>query len=190
MNEAIRPEWWFYHLSRTALEVAAPPLMQKCLEAGWRVLAVSPDTRAVLATLEVPGIVRSMTVMARPNGVHVYIGRAGADRIQVWEWTTLTAGGVAPGTDELFFPAGAGGGEAVALAPVLWPASVGPLFFALAPTFVGSACNILPYSSQCSLSSAHAYPSLSDQSIPISNAASKSAADVGITPLLPTPTGM
>lgn len=43
MSEAIRPEWWFYHLSRTALEVAAPPLMQKCLEAGWRVLAVSPD---------------------------------------------------------------------------------------------------------------------------------------------------
>ena len=43
MSEAIRPEWWFYHLSRTALEVAAPPLMRKCLEAGWRVLAVSPD---------------------------------------------------------------------------------------------------------------------------------------------------
>ena len=43
MSEDIRPEWWFYHLSRTALEVAAPPLMQKCLEAGWRVLAVSPD---------------------------------------------------------------------------------------------------------------------------------------------------
>jgi DNA polymerase-3 subunit chi len=37
------PEWWFYHLSRTALEAAAPPLMQKCLEAGWRVLAVSSD---------------------------------------------------------------------------------------------------------------------------------------------------
>ncbi|MFN4025325.1 MAG: DNA polymerase III subunit chi [Hyphomonas sp.] len=35
------PEWWFYHLSRTALEEAAAPLMQKCLEAGWRVLAVS-----------------------------------------------------------------------------------------------------------------------------------------------------
>jgi DNA polymerase-3 subunit chi len=43
MSEALRPEWWFYHLSRTALEVAAPPLMLKCLEAGWRVLAVSPD---------------------------------------------------------------------------------------------------------------------------------------------------
>lgn len=43
MSEAIRPEWWFYHLSRSALEVAAPPLMQKCLEAGWKVLAVSPN---------------------------------------------------------------------------------------------------------------------------------------------------
>ena len=42
MSEPQRPEWWFYHLSRTALEEAAAPLMQKCLEAGWRVLAVSP----------------------------------------------------------------------------------------------------------------------------------------------------
>ena len=42
MSEPAAPEWWFYHLSRTALEEAAAPLMQKCLEAGWRVLAVSP----------------------------------------------------------------------------------------------------------------------------------------------------
>ena len=44
------PEWWFYHLSRTSLEQAAAPLVQKCLEAGWRVLAVSPnaDRRAAL----------------------------------------------------------------------------------------------------------------------------------------------
>lgn len=40
---ATGPEWWFYHLSRTPLETAAAPLMQKCLEAGWRVLAVSPS---------------------------------------------------------------------------------------------------------------------------------------------------
>ena len=33
-----------------------------------------------------------------------------------------------------------------------------PLFFALALTLAGSACNMRPYSSQCSLSSAHAYP--------------------------------
>ena len=43
MSEAPKPEWWFYHLSRTTLEQAAAPLMQKCLDAGWRVLAVSPS---------------------------------------------------------------------------------------------------------------------------------------------------
>ncbi len=37
------PEWWFYHLSRTSLERAAGPLLEKCLERGWRVLAVSKD---------------------------------------------------------------------------------------------------------------------------------------------------
>ena len=37
------PEWWFYHLERTTLEHAAAPLLEKCLERGWRVLAVSPD---------------------------------------------------------------------------------------------------------------------------------------------------
>ncbi|MBY9067131.1 DNA polymerase III subunit chi [Hyphomonas sp. WL0036] len=42
MAEPAPPEWWFYHLSRTALEEAAAPLLQKCLEVGWRVLAVSP----------------------------------------------------------------------------------------------------------------------------------------------------
>lgn len=44
MAELSAPEWWFYHLSRTALEEAAAPLLQKCLEVGWRVLAVSPRT--------------------------------------------------------------------------------------------------------------------------------------------------
>ena len=50
MSESSQPEWWFYHLSRTTLEQAAAPLMQKCLEAGWRVLAVSPsaERRAAL----------------------------------------------------------------------------------------------------------------------------------------------
>ena len=43
MTEAPKPEWWFYHLSRTTLEQAAAPLMSKCLEVGWRVLAVSPN---------------------------------------------------------------------------------------------------------------------------------------------------
>lgn len=37
------PEWWFYHLSRTTLERAVGPLLEKCLERNWRVLAISPD---------------------------------------------------------------------------------------------------------------------------------------------------
>jgi DNA polymerase-3 subunit chi len=50
LAEAASPEWWFYHLERTTLEQAAAPLLQKCLEAGWRVLAVSPspERRAAL----------------------------------------------------------------------------------------------------------------------------------------------
>ncbi len=43
MSEAQSPEWWFYHLQRTTLERAVGPLLEKCLERGWRVLAVSPD---------------------------------------------------------------------------------------------------------------------------------------------------
>ncbi len=39
-----QPEWWFYHLQRTTLERAVGPLLEKCLERGWRVLAVSPDS--------------------------------------------------------------------------------------------------------------------------------------------------
>ncbi len=44
------PEWWFYHLERTTLEQAVGPLLEKCLERGWRVLAVSPspERRAAL----------------------------------------------------------------------------------------------------------------------------------------------
>lgn len=38
-----QPEWWFYHLSGSRPEQVVAPLIQKCLETGWRVLAVSPD---------------------------------------------------------------------------------------------------------------------------------------------------
>jgi len=37
------PEWGFYHLTGAPLERAAGPLLAKCLEKGWRVLAVSTD---------------------------------------------------------------------------------------------------------------------------------------------------
>lgn len=32
------PELWFYHLERTELERALPPLLEKCLQRGWRAL--------------------------------------------------------------------------------------------------------------------------------------------------------
>ncbi|MEM8615926.1 MAG: DNA polymerase III subunit chi [Pseudomonadota bacterium] len=38
-----KPEWWFYHLSRTTLERAVGPLLEKCLERDWRVLAISSE---------------------------------------------------------------------------------------------------------------------------------------------------
>ncbi len=44
MSEATGPEWWFYHLSRTSLERAAGPLLEKCLQKNWRVLAVSESS--------------------------------------------------------------------------------------------------------------------------------------------------
>ena len=31
-------ELWFYHLERSELEQALPPLLEKCLERGWRAL--------------------------------------------------------------------------------------------------------------------------------------------------------
>lgn len=43
MTDRASTEWWFYHLSQTTLERAIGPLLEKCLERGWRVLAVSPD---------------------------------------------------------------------------------------------------------------------------------------------------
>lgn len=31
-------ELWFYHLERTELEAVLPPLLEKCLQRGWRAL--------------------------------------------------------------------------------------------------------------------------------------------------------
>lgn len=31
-------EFWFYHLERTDLERALPPLLERCLQRGWRAL--------------------------------------------------------------------------------------------------------------------------------------------------------
>lgn len=36
-------ELWFYHLERTELERALPPLLEKCLARGWRALVRGGD---------------------------------------------------------------------------------------------------------------------------------------------------
>lgn len=38
-------EWWFYHIERGSLENALGPLLDKCLEKGWRVLVVADEAR-------------------------------------------------------------------------------------------------------------------------------------------------
>lgn len=38
-----QPEVWFYLLERSTVEEALPPLVEKCLQRGWRALVRSPD---------------------------------------------------------------------------------------------------------------------------------------------------
>lgn len=40
---AVKPEWWFYHLTKKSQEESVPAIIEKCLEKDWRVLAVSED---------------------------------------------------------------------------------------------------------------------------------------------------
>ncbi len=41
------PEYWFYHLERSRLEQALPPMLEKCAERGWRALVRSPDAERI-----------------------------------------------------------------------------------------------------------------------------------------------
>ena len=43
MAKAAGAEWWFYHIERGSLESALGPLLEKCLERGWRVLITGQD---------------------------------------------------------------------------------------------------------------------------------------------------
>jgi DNA polymerase III subunit chi len=46
-------ELWFYHLERASVEETLPPLLEKCLERGWRTIVKSgtPDSAQMLDTL-------------------------------------------------------------------------------------------------------------------------------------------
>jgi DNA polymerase-3 subunit chi len=48
---AAATEWFFYHLETRGVEPSLPPLLEKCLERGWRVLVSSP-IEARLAALD------------------------------------------------------------------------------------------------------------------------------------------
>ncbi len=36
-------EWWFYHIDHTSVPEAVAPLVEKCLEKGWRVVIAGED---------------------------------------------------------------------------------------------------------------------------------------------------
>jgi DNA polymerase III subunit chi len=38
VSEAPNKEIWFYHLERTSVEDTLPPLLEKCVERGWRAI--------------------------------------------------------------------------------------------------------------------------------------------------------
>jgi DNA polymerase-3 subunit chi len=42
-------EVWFYHLDASTLEAALPPLLEKCLERGWRALVVGAAVERLAA---------------------------------------------------------------------------------------------------------------------------------------------
>ena len=44
-------ELWFYHLERGELERALPPLLEKCLQRGWRALVRAGEAAAERAGL-------------------------------------------------------------------------------------------------------------------------------------------
>ncbi len=42
-SASAKAEWWFYHIERGSLESALGPLLEKCLERGWRVVITGKD---------------------------------------------------------------------------------------------------------------------------------------------------
>jgi DNA polymerase III subunit chi len=46
---AAAPEVWFYLLERSSVEEALPPLLDKCLQRGWRALVRSPRSDRLAA---------------------------------------------------------------------------------------------------------------------------------------------
>lgn len=93
MSTAPQPEWWFYHLQRTTLERAVGPLLEKCLERDWRVLAVSSDATRRAALDEALWTFDDQSFL--PHGQYEAEGLAPADQPILISTSTENANGAA-----------------------------------------------------------------------------------------------
>jgi DNA polymerase-3 subunit chi len=94
-------ELWFYHLERTELERALPPLLEKCLQRGWRALVRGGSQERIEALDDVLWTYRDESFLP-----HAREGEA--SRQPIW----LTTDGVNPnGAQVLFLLDGAEPGD-------------------------------------------------------------------------------
>jgi DNA polymerase-3 subunit chi len=95
-------ELWFYHLERSELERALPPLLEKCLQRGWRALVRGGSNERLDALDETLWTYRDESFL--PHGRD----GAGAARQPV---LLTSAGGNANGAQVLFLLDGAEPGD-------------------------------------------------------------------------------
>ncbi len=94
-------ELWFYHLERTELERALPPLLEKCLQRGWRALVRGGSQERIEALDDVLWTYRDESFLPHAR-------EGDASRQPVW----LTTGGGNPnGAQVLFLLDGAEPGD-------------------------------------------------------------------------------
>lgn len=101
-------ELWFYHLERSELERALGPLLEKCLQRGWRAL-VRGGSQERLDALDT-GLWTFRDDSFIP---HALDGAAGADAARQPVWLT-TQGGNPNGAQVLFLLDGAEAGDIAA----------------------------------------------------------------------------
>jgi DNA polymerase-3 subunit chi len=96
-------ELWFYHLERTDLERALPPLLEKCLQRGWRALVRGGSEERLDALDAVLWTYRDESFLP-----HARDGGANAERQPV---LLTTNGGNPNGAQALFLLDGAEPGD-------------------------------------------------------------------------------
>jgi DNA polymerase-3 subunit chi len=94
-------ELWFYHLERTELERALPPLLEKCLQRGWRALVRGGSQERIEALDDVLWTYRDESFLPHAR-------EGDASRQPVW---LTTDGGNPNGAQVLFLLDGAEPGD-------------------------------------------------------------------------------